>query len=193
MTFKITKHVKVAVLVVIVLSVVVGSLTFFSSKKNNNLQASTFSKSKQDKVIISASYPKYHPDLKSLYVDADVVVYGEVAKEMPSRKDSDLVFTDSEVNVIQYLKNPQTFSNVVIQQDGGTINNTEYINSDIPLFKKGEKYLLFLKHIDDNRYYVMSPIALYEVKNGQAIHKEKSRNKDFNDLIKDINKLQNKN
>lgn len=192
MTFKITKYVKVTVLVVMVLSVVVGSLTFFFSSKNNNLQASIFSTSKQDKVIISASYPKYHPDLESLYVDADVVVFGEVAKEMPSRKDGDLVFTDSEVNVIQYFKNPQTFSNVVIQQDGGIFNNIEYISADLPLFKKGGKYLLFLKHIDDNRYYVMSPVALYEVKNGQAVHKETSRNKDFVELTKDINNLQNK-
>lgn len=191
MTFKIIKHVKVAVLVVMVLSVVVGSLTFFSSRKNNNLQASTFSTSKQDKVIISASYPKYHPDLESLYADADIVVFGDVAKEIPSRKDSDLVFTDSEVNVIEYFKNPQTFSNIVIQQDGGIFNNVEYI-SDIPLFKKGGKYLLFLKHINDNKYYVMSPVAFYEVKNGQAVHKEKSRDKDFVELKNDINKLQNK-
>lgn len=191
MTFKISKHIKVAALVVMTLSVA-GSLTFFFSNRNNNLQTSIFPISKQTKAVISASYPKYHPDLESLYMDADVVVLGEVAKEMPSRKDGNLVFTDSEVNVIQYYKNPQKFSNLIIQQDGGMLNNIEYISKDIPLFKEGEKYLLFLKHIADNRYFVMSPVALYEVVNDHAVHKEASRNKDFMELEKDINKLQNK-
>lgn len=190
MTFKITKHIKVAVLVVMTLSVI-GPLTFFFSNKNNNLQTSIFPTSKQTKVIVSASYPKYHPDLKSLYMDADIVVLGEVAKEMPSRKDGDLVFTDSEVNVIQYYKNPQTFPNIIIQQDGGILNNIEYISGDIPLLKKGEKQLLFLKHISNNKYFVISPVALYKVINGHAVHKEASRNKDFVELEKDINKLQN--
>lgn len=192
MTFKITsKYIKIAVSVVIISSIV-GSLTFFFSNKNNNLHASIFPISKQTKTIISASYPKYHSDLKSLYMDADVVVLGEVAKKMPSRKDGDLVFTDSEVNVLQYYKNPQIFSNVVIQQDGGIFSNMEYVSKDIPLFKEGEKYLLFLKYIADNRYFVMSPVALYEVIDGHAVHKEASRNKDFIELEKDINTLQDK-
>jgi|GEM_PF-5064312 len=130
MTFRITKYIKVVVLVVVTLSVV-SSLTFLLNKKNNSLKASIFQKPEQAKVFVSASYPKYHPDLESLYKDADVVVLSEISKIMPTRKDDGLIFTDSEVNVIKNYKNPQDLSSIVIQQDGGTIYNVEYIPEDI--------------------------------------------------------------
>lgn len=186
MTYKAIKYIVAGVFVLVT---VLGGTLMMTSK--NSTQSVQFQKLQPDVISISASYPKYHPDLKSLYEDADIVVLGKINKVKPSKKNDNLIFTDSEVNVIKYYKNPQEFKNIIIQQDGGTIEGTEYRNADLSIFNRGEEYLLFLKHITDNRYFVISPVALYKVENGNAKHKEEARNKSFDQIEKDLEKIKN--
>lgn len=141
-------------------------------------------------ISISASYPKYHPNLESMYEDADIVVFGKVENVIPSWKNKDgLVFTDSEFKVAKYYKNAQKTENIVIRQDGGTIDGLEYRNEDIPLFNEKEEYVLFLGDIGNNRYAIISPVTFYKVENGQGKHKEEARNKSLEELEKHIEKI----
>ena len=159
----------------------------------NNDTLSTETALSQNKVVnISASYPKYHPDIKSLYEDADLVVLGRVEKVLPSKKVDSLVFTDSVISVQQYYKNAQEYKNILIQQDGGILNDTEYRNEDLQQFREGETHLLFLKKIFGNKYFIMSPVAKYKIENGQASHIEKARNSSFKDIELELQGLSKK-
>ena len=91
---------------------------------------------------------------KRLYDMADVVATGRIANSSATINDSK-IWTYMEVQVKDYLKNPQISRNLIIKSMGGTVGNTSSVVEDSPLFKKGDRVLLFLnKELGDSAYRV---------------------------------------
>jgi len=174
------------------LAIVLLGFYFYLGNTNERVQNIEVSSSEPEMVVLSASWLKYHPDVQSLYKDADLVVMGKVGTVEPSRKDEyEIVRTNMQFDTQKSYKNVFKDKNtIVIKQVGGTLDGKEWFNTDIPVFKQGEQYVLFLKRHKDLTYGVMSPVSLYKIEGGNAIHKESVRSSSLKDLDSELIKLQ---
>lgn len=174
------------------LAIVFLGFYFYLGNVTEHAQNRPVSSSAPEMVVLSASWPKYHPDVQSLYKEADLVVTGTVGRVEPSRKDEyEIVRTNMQFDIEKSYKNIYKDKNtIVIKQVGGTLDGKEWVNTDIPVFKQGEQYLLFLKRHQDLTYGVISPVSLYKIESGNAIHKESVRSSSLKDLDSELIKLQ---
>ena len=96
---------------------------------------------------------------KRLYNNADVVATGTIVNSSSIMKDSK-IWTYMDVEVDEYLKNPQLSKNLRIKSMGGTIGNLSTVVEDSPLFKEGDTVLLFLhKDGQSDPAYSISPYS----------------------------------
>lgn len=93
-----------------------------------------------------------------LYDIADVVVTGRIANSSVTINDSK-IWTYMNVQVEEYLKNPQTSWNLTIKSMGGTLGNISSVVEDSPLFKEGDRVLLFLNKEPGEIAYRVSPFS----------------------------------
>ena len=64
-----------------------------------------------------------------------------------------------EVQVEDFLKNPQMSRNLSRKSMGGIVGNISSVGEDSPLFKEGDKVLLFLNKEPGNMVYRISPYS----------------------------------
>jgi|GEM_PF-3364295 hypothetical protein len=95
---------------------------------------------------------------KRLYDMADVVATGRIANSSATINDSK-IWTYMEVQVKDFLKNPQISRNLTIKSMGGTVGNTSSVVEDSPLFKEGDRVLLFLNKGPGDMAYRVSPYS----------------------------------
>lgn len=95
---------------------------------------------------------------KRLYDTADVVATGRIANSSVTINDSK-IWTYMEVQVEDYMKNPQISQNLTIKSMGGTVGNISSVEEDSPLFKVGDKVLLFLNKEPGDMAYRVSPYS----------------------------------
>jgi len=95
---------------------------------------------------------------KRLYDMADVVATGRIANSSATINDSK-IWTYMEVQVKDFLKNPQISRNLTIKSMGGTVGNTSSVVEDSPLFKVGDRVLLFLNKEPGDMAYRVSPYS----------------------------------
>src|SRR5689334_15048910 len=72
-----------------------------------------------------------------------VILEGEVLSAM-SQWEGDVIYTYVEVSVGRVLKGRLRGATVVVKQMGGTVGEVSWILHGTPVFKKGERVLLFL-------------------------------------------------
>lgn len=105
----------------------------------------------------SASLPLL--DNKELSNRSEMIIVGTVKEILPSKWTSvdgkrpngidsfsleNSIYTDITINVDKYLKNPSSSKEVTVRLDGGTVGNDTLEANYEPMFKPGEKVLLFL-------------------------------------------------
>jgi hypothetical protein len=95
---------------------------------------------------------------KRLYDMADVVATGRIANSSATINDSK-IWTYMEVQVEDYLKNPQISPNLTIKSMGGSVGNISSVVEDSPMFKEGDRVLLFLNKEPGDRAYRISPYS----------------------------------
>ena len=95
---------------------------------------------------------------KKLYDTADVVAIGRIVNSSATINDSK-IWTYIEVQVEDYMKNPQISQNLIIKSMGGTVGNISSVVEDSPLFKVGDKVLLFLNKEPGDIAYRVSPYS----------------------------------
>jgi hypothetical protein len=95
---------------------------------------------------------------KRLYDIADVVATGTIANSSATINDSK-IWTYMKVQVEEYLKNPQISRNLTIKSMGGTVGNISSVVEDSPLFKEGDRVLLFLNKEPGEIAYRVSPFS----------------------------------
>ena len=95
---------------------------------------------------------------KRLYDMADVVATGRIANSSATINDSK-IWTYMEVQVKDFLKNPQISRNLTIKSMGGTVGNISSVVEDSPLFKEGDRVLLFLNKEPGDVAYRVSPYS----------------------------------
>lgn len=93
-----------------------------------------------------------------IYDSADVVATGRIANSSATINDSK-IWTYMKVQVEEYLKNPQISRNLTIKSMGGTVGNISSVVEDSPLFKKGDRVLLFLNKEPGDVAYRVSPYS----------------------------------
>jgi hypothetical protein len=127
----------------------------------------------------------------------NTIVTGEIVTSHPgkSQKNSNLpggqvVFTDWEVKVTEYLAHPLPYKHLAVRVPGGTLNGLTYDFEDVAEFHDGETVILFLGKdtsfftLTENEFTVMyGDIGAYHISlSGEALnHKEKY---DVQDLLK---------
>ena len=96
---------------------------------------------------------------KRLYDSVDVVATGTITNSSAIMEDSK-IWTYMEVEVGEFLKNPQLSRNLAIKSMGGTVGNIGSVVEDSPLFKEGDRVLLFLyKDSPVDKAYRISPYS----------------------------------
>jgi hypothetical protein len=108
-----------------------------------------------------------HENLSSLLQDSPVVIVGQVADISSGRavesREEVLLFADVHINVEIRLKGTAPDSVVIEQLQGNGRVFTPEVGSR---YNKGDRYLLFLRKIDD--HYIPLPQGRYVLRRGRA-------------------------
>ena len=102
-----------------------------------------------------------HPNTltsNKIYNSADVVAIGSVENSSATINDSK-IWTYMRIQVEEYLKNPQISRDLTIKSMGGTLGNISSVVEDSPLFKEGDRVLLFLNKEPGEIAYRVSPFS----------------------------------
>lgn len=101
-------------------------------------------------------------NLDSLIYGADLVVRGTVQKVLPSfNPDPDNatnIWTESVISIKDTLRGTLRAANVAVEQQGGKTQFCEEVDSQDPLMKVGEQYVLFL--VKEKRTAIPKPSGL---------------------------------
>ncbi len=121
-------------------------------------------------VYMAASWPTYK-DIGSLKREADVAIAGTVTKLNRSFESTKKTpYSDFEFAIREVIWDPnqllQSTNSLVIRQTGGTINNTKFELHEDPLFKPGEKTLVFLKVYSLQESVTLGPSGRFTIENG---------------------------
>lgn len=165
----------------------VSSTGCIDSKTEQNINVDT--SIDQDKNVGTAQYPPLNNTSlkKGLHVAIDgpaynlvqlkhmstCIILGNVTEILPSKWSSTprdlnnitndpIIYTDVNINVEKYLKEPQSENNIMVRTMGGETEDYIYDVDTTPKFKVGERVLLFLSN-DTNPVYNKIPPEHYEV------------------------------
>ena len=116
-------------------------------------------------VSIDASWAEYYHSMSALKAHSDVAVEGTITKASvePRASSTDVPYTDFQFTVGSTLLDPRhkiaaaTAAKpavLTIHQTGGTVDDTTFQVDDDPLFKVGQKYVLFLQEYSPGHYKV---------------------------------------
>lgn len=95
---------------------------------------------------------------KELYDNAEVVVLGKIT-DSSARCEGTQIWTHMQVQVEEYLKNPQESRILTAKSIGGTIGNYGYWMEDSPIYSREDRVLLFLykQDTEDKIYRISYP------------------------------------
>lgn len=116
-------------------------------------------------VSIDASWAEYYHSMSALKAHSDIAVEGTITKASlePLASSSAVPFTDFQFTVASTLFDPRHEiaaasaskpAVITIHQTGGTESGTTFEVDDDPLFKVGQKYVLFLQEYSPGHYKV---------------------------------------
>jgi hypothetical protein len=121
---------------------------------------------------MGASWAEYHRSMAALKQHADFGVVGEVSVIAAAAKpDAGPVYQMVTVKVDQVVWTGNSShpvpATVTFEQTGGTFQNVTYIVDDDPLFKVGEKVVVFFKEYSPGLYRVSGgPTGRFGLANG---------------------------
>ena len=126
-------------------------------------------------VSMEPSWSNWYTDLKSLKEDADIVAVGTILKANPSVLEDNIpmtsfVFGISDL-ILDQKKLVQNSQTIIIKQTGGLLTNTLYEMQGDPLFKQGERFLLFLRFNENHTqtYVIGGPSGRFTLENGKVL------------------------
>ncbi|HWG25902.1 hypothetical protein [Actinospica sp.] len=132
-------------------------------------------------VNMDASWAHYYRSMADLKAHTDVAVEGTITKatQEPGASTTSAPFTDFQFTVTADLYDPGhraaastsgTPVTLSIHQTGGAVNGEVYQFDDDPLFKVGERYVLFLREYAPGHYMVAGgPTGRFSVSGSGAI------------------------
>jgi hypothetical protein len=145
----------IAVAVVLAL----GSVAFALGKAGIGGQGAQVSGPNTTRVI-PATWPGGYRTLGDLRRDADAVVVGRIAGvEKSYAGERGIPFTDFTFTVDQVIADPKGLvsgDSVLLHQTGQESNGTVVQVEDDPLFKAGERSVLFLRQYSPGKFFVLS-------------------------------------
>ena len=108
---------------------------------------------------------------KDLYQEADLVVHG-IISDTSAEKDYESfdgdVYTIGEFTITKIYKGISGMT-IFIVQEGGSWNGINYISVDDPVLEVGEEVILFLRHIEEDRYVILGgPQGRFIVEDGNV-------------------------
>ncbi|MGI0012156.1 MAG: hypothetical protein ACREBU_01745 [Nitrososphaera sp.] len=100
---------------------------------------------------------------KELYDNAEVVVLGKIT-DSSARCEGTQIWTHMQVQVEEYLKNPQESRILTAKSIGGTIGNYGYWMEDSPIYSREDRVLLFLykQDTEDKIYRISYPTGVIQ-------------------------------
>src|SRR5487761_609016 len=108
----------------------------------------------------------YH-DLGQLKLDSDLAVAGTFTSMSGQTEQTGIPYSDFVLTVNRTIYDPKhrpSTSTVLVHQTGGTVNGHVAQIADDPLFKVGERVVLFLHEYSPGRYFVVGgPSGRFEL------------------------------
>lgn len=136
-------------IIILAIAIAIGSLILLNNLYNNNV-----SKAASDTNFdISADWADHFVDLKSMIKETDLIVVGEVVDSIPEKR-VNLIFTMQYIKIEECLKGSASKNDVIkVLQTGGEYDG-KYTQAfpEIPLWKTGDKMILFLEYAPDDGY-----------------------------------------
>jgi hypothetical protein len=131
-------------------------------------------------VNMDASWARYYRSMADLKAHTDVAVEGTITKatQEPGASTTSTPFTDFQFTVAATLYDPGHRAaataggpeTLTIHQTGGIVDGEQFQIDDDPLFKVGEKYVLFLHEYATGHYMVVGgPTGRFAVGDSGAI------------------------
>lgn len=128
-------------------------------------------------IMSEVSWAKGYDDLSSLRAESVVVVEGRVTRlveliarntaDSPGRAPPPLLMSDFEFQVERVLQGNLAPGPVVVRQTGGIQDGLTMEIRDDPLFRIGDRYILFLAKGPD-RFFALGPWGRLIVEDGRA-------------------------
>ncbi len=103
---------------------------------------------------VRATIVRHLPLEEQAHSAAVVVVAVAVGQNCAWGSDNDIIYTDTQFRVEEWVKGQGT-ENLVSRQLGGVIGNMGQSVAGTPVFRTGSRYVLFLADRGDNRYRVV--------------------------------------
>jgi hypothetical protein len=127
-----------------------------------------------------ASWAHYYRSMADLKAHTDMAVQGAITKatQEPGASTTNIPFTDFQFTVAATLYDPGhraaatagTPATLTIHQTGGIVDCEQFQFDDDPLFRVGEKYVLFLHEYATRRHMVVGgPFGRFTVGDSRAI------------------------
>lgn len=135
-----------AVAIVLAVAIIGGLLAAGAFRRSHNV------------VYIDVSWTRLYHDIASLKADSDLVVSGRVVRSTPVTGNPPATDFTFSVDAVLHARDGQRAlagTTIVIHQTGGIQNGQTYEVRDDPLFKVGEKDVLFLHQYVSGRYVVL--------------------------------------
>jgi hypothetical protein len=149
------KYIYVATALFLITAITVATINFLSLKNEQKP---------------SASWVDSYTNTKDLTDKADLIVIGKVVASVPERR-FDIIVTMQIIKIEKYVKGEKVADDIVkVAQTGGELNgykSSEF--SEAPLFKKNDKYVLFLGKTPEGHYLVLGGFqGLGKIVNGKV-------------------------
>lgn len=146
--------------------ILTGGLFFIG---NNLIQRFTYKI-----VVMKPSYVEDFSNDKALAGFAQNVFIGEVVSEKSIKKSGDIPETQFDVKVIENIDGNLS-GNVVVNQEGGYLDNKLYLMENDKMLEEGKKYLFATRYNESENFYTLIPIY------GKQVIDNDKKIKDFSD------------
>jgi hypothetical protein len=125
--------------------------------------------SKESGTGVEVSRAKTYSNIRDMSTDSQVIVIGTIKKVLESiEKPDEHMYMTNFVFRIETIFKGEIPDEIIVSQHG-THDTPWYVVKDDPLFKAGEKYLLFLNKNYLGTYYYYGPCARYKIDNDKII------------------------